>query len=260
MLAPSVKSLFDLGGKTILITGASGGIGAGIAHRFAEAGANIALHYRNGGEAVRTLAAELTQKGTHVSSFQAELTDADSVAAMIDAAVVKFTRLDVLINNAGIFPNAPLMDMSHNNWKTMMAANTDSVFLCTQKAAEQMKQTGGGAVVNIASISGLNAGPAHAHYNSSKAAVIMFGQSAAQELAAFGIRVNTVSPGLVFRPGIDEAWPEGVARWQQKAPLGRLVYPEDIADACLFLASPAARFITGVNIPVEGGVLSSPIY
>jgi len=260
MQTPGVQSLFDFTGKTVLVTGASGGIGADIARRFSEAGANIALHYRSGAKAADSLATELIKKGTNAHVFQADLTDAKSVTTMMDTVCAHFTTIDVLVNNAGIFPSVPLADMNLNEWKAMMAANTDSVFLCTQKAAEKMKESGSGAIINIASISGLNAGAAHAHYNSSKAAVIMFGQSAAQELAPYGIRVNNVSPGLVSRPGIKEAWPEGVNRWLKKTPLGRMAEPDDVADACLFLASPAARFITGINLPVEGGVLSTPIY
>ena len=132
--------------------------------------------------------------------------------------------------------------------------------LCTQAAARHMITTNRGAIVNIGSTSALNPGTDHAHYNSAKAAVIMLTRSAAQELAPYGIRVNAVSPGLIARPGIKDHWPEGVARWENKAPLGRMGEPEDVADACLFLASPAARWITAQNLVLDGGVLSSMIY
>ena len=123
-----------------------------------------------------------------------------------------------------------------------------------------MKDVGGGAIVNIASVSALNPASAHSHYNSAKAALVMLTRSAAQELGEFNIRVNAVSPGLIARPGIKEQWPEGVARWENQAPLGRMGEPEDVADACLYLASPAARWITGQNLVLDGGVLSSMIY
>jgi NAD(P)-dependent dehydrogenase (short-subunit alcohol dehydrogenase family) len=252
----SVSSLLDYSGKTVLVTGASGGIGAGIARRFAEAGANVALHYRNGQANAEALALEL---GDKAEAFQADLTNAASVSRLMDSVISHFGALDVCINNAGAFPNASIKDMTTVQWRAMMAVNTDTVFLCTQQAAARMIKAGG-AIINIASISGMNAGPDHAHYNASKAAVISFTQSAAQEFGPTGIRVNTVSPGLVSRDGIRDAWPEGVARWENKAPLGRMGTPTDIADACLFLASPAARFITGINLPVEGGVMASPIY
>ncbi len=123
-----------------------------------------------------------------------------------------------------------------------------------------MKESGGGAIVNMGSTSALNPGTDHSHYNSAKAAVVMLTRSAAQELGQYNIRVNAVSPGLIARPGIEEQWPDGVARWQNQSPLGRMGEPEDVADACLFLASPAARWISGQNLVLDGGILSSMIY
>ena len=123
-----------------------------------------------------------------------------------------------------------------------------------------MRERGGGAIVNVGSILGTNPALDHSHYNSAKAAVLAFTRSAAQELGPFGIRVNSVSPGLIHKDGIERDWPEGVERWLGKVPLGRLGEPEDIADACLFLASPAARWISGQNLAVDGGVLATRIY
>jgi len=260
MTIPSVNQLLDFSGKTVLITGADRGIGAGIARRFAEAGANVAIHYRSGKIDAEALAAELrASNNNQAHAFHADLTDESDVANLMQSVQSHFGQLDVAINNAGAFPNSSIENMSLADWKSMLAANTDTVFLCTREAAAIMKPRGG-AIVNIASISGLNAGPEHAHYNSAKAAVIMFTQSAAQEFGAFNIRVNAVSPGVIAREGIQAAWPEGVARWEEKTPLSRMGTPEDVADACLFLSSPTSRFITGVNLPVEGGILATPIY
>jgi len=114
----------------------------------------------------------------------------------------------------------------------------------------------GGAIVNIASIEGLQPAFDHSHYAASKAAVIMHTRAAALELGRAGIRVNSVSPGVIEAPGIEESWPEGVARWRAAAPLERLGHPSDVADAVLFLVSPAARWITGANLVVDGGVLA----
>lgn len=258
MPTPSVRSLLDFTGKIVLVTGASRGIGAGTARRFAEAGAKVAVHYRGGKAEAEALVEELQSKGAHAKSFHGELTEEDSVVGLMDNVAAHFGGLDIAINNAGIFPVSSIADMSLDDWNEMMAANADSVFLCTREAAKNMQA--GGAIINIASIAGMNPGPEHAHYNSSKAAVLMFTQSAAQEFGPNGIRVNAVSPGVIGRDDIRDAWPEGVARWEAKAPLGRMGTPEDVADACLFLASPAARFITGANLPVEGGVMASPIY
>ena len=150
--------------------------------------------------------------------------------------------------------------MTRDQWRTMIETNMDTVFLGTQAVAHLMKVAGSGAIINLASISAMNPASDHSHYNSAKAGVVMFTRSAAQELGPSGIRVNCISPGLVARPSLEDAWPEGVARWQQSAPLDRMGTPEDIGDACLFLASPAARWITGVNLIVDGGVMSSMIF
>ena len=247
-------------GRTVLVTGASQGIGAGIARRFAEAGANVLAHYRSNEAAMAIVISEIESRGGTALSASAELTDRKDVTRLVEETRERFGSLDVLVNNAGMFPNADLIDMTEDQWRAMFAANLDTAMFCTQAAARAMKEHGGGAILNIASISGMNPAAAHAHYNSTKAALIMFSQSAAQELGPYGIRVNTVSPGLIARPGIEEAWPDGVERWQKASPLGSMGAPEDVADACLFLASSGARFITGANLVVDGGVLSSMIY
>jgi NAD(P)-dependent dehydrogenase (short-subunit alcohol dehydrogenase family) len=151
--------------------------------------------------------------------------------------------------------------MSESEWDAVIDANLRSVFLCTQAAAKQMMAQGsGGAIVNIASIEGENPAPLHSHYDAAKGGVLMHTMAAANELGPHGIRVNAVSPGLIWREGLAEAWPDGVARYKKAVPLGRLGLADDIADACLFLASPAARWITGVNLRVDGGVMTKQIY
>jgi 3-oxoacyl-[acyl-carrier protein] reductase len=152
--------------------------------------------------------------------------------------------------------------MSEADWRAVIDANLTSVHLMSQAAARRMAAQApqGGAIVNIASIEATNPAPGHAHYGAAKAAVVMHTRSAAAELGRHGIRVNCVSPGLIDREGLAEAWPAGVRRYLDAAPLGRLGLPTDIADACLFLASPAARWITGVELVVDGGVLTSQVY
>jgi NAD(P)-dependent dehydrogenase (short-subunit alcohol dehydrogenase family) len=151
--------------------------------------------------------------------------------------------------------------MSEAEWEAVLGDNLRSVHLCTQAAARAMVKQGiHGAIVNNASIEGVSPEPDHSHYDAAKAGVLMHTRSAAYELAPHGIRVNAVSPGLIWQPGIEQSWPEGVARWQAAAPLKRLGLAEDVADACLFLASPAARWITGVNLFVDGGVMVRPSF
>jgi NAD(P)-dependent dehydrogenase (short-subunit alcohol dehydrogenase family) len=252
--------LLGLSGKVALVTGASQGIGASIARRFGEAGAAVAVHYRGNEVAAREVVSSIEQRGGRAALFHAELAGAEAARQLAGDVVAALGRLDVLVNNAGSFPNRPLLEISEADWRDMYRANVETAFFCLRAAARHMQAAGGGAIVNIASIAALAPGPEHAHYNSAKAAVVMLTRSAAQELGRYNVRVNAVSPGLVARPGIEEQWPEGVARWLAKAPLARLGEPEDVADACLFLASSAARWITGHNLVVDGGVLSSQIY
>jgi len=255
-----LSSALDFTDETILVTGASQGIGAGIARRFAEAGARVVAHYRNDAVAMEGVVADVERAGGVVRSIAAELTDPERVGELVAETVDRSGGLDVLVNNAGIFPNANLLDMTPEEWKAMFAANVDTVMLVTQAAARYMKDHGGGVVINIASISGMSPASAHAHYNATKAAVLTFTRSAAQELGPVGIRVNAVSPGLITRPGLEDAWPEGPRRYRDASPLSSIGEPEDVADACLFLASPLARWITGANLVVDGGVMTSMIY
>jgi NAD(P)-dependent dehydrogenase (short-subunit alcohol dehydrogenase family) len=243
---PPVASLLDLEGLVALVTGASGNIGAGIARRLHEAGGSVVAHGRRDAPAV---AAELGERVAPVTG------DVERDAAAICAAAVEaFGRLDVVVNNAGIQPVAPLAELGNEEVVEMLRLNVAGVAAMTREAALQMPS--GGAIVNISSIEGLQPAPLHSHYSASKAAVIMHTRSAALELGPRGIRVNCVSPGLIDAPGLEEAWPEGVERWRTAAPLHRLGTPGDVADAVVFLVSPAARWISGANLVVDGGVLA----
>jgi NAD(P)-dependent dehydrogenase (short-subunit alcohol dehydrogenase family) len=242
---PPVASLLDLTGLVAIVTGASGNIGAGIARRLHEAGASVVAHGRN----VPALAEELGERAASVTGDVER--DASAICA---AAVEAFGRLDVVVNNAGIQPVAPLMELGNEEVAEMLRINVAGVAAMTREAAARMSS--GGAIVNIGSIEGLQPAFVHSHYAASKAAVIMHTRAAALELGPQGIRVNCVSPGLIDAPGFEEAWPEGLARWRAAAPLHRLGMPLDVADAVLFLASPAARWVSGANLVVDGGVLA----
>jgi NAD(P)-dependent dehydrogenase (short-subunit alcohol dehydrogenase family) len=253
--APRVADLLDFTGRTVVVTGAGAGIGAGVARRFAEAGANVAINYRSGQAAAEALAQSLGDKAIAV---YADITDQSAVDALMLAAMQRFGRLDALINNAALQDHGPFMELAGETFDRMLQANVGGAFRCAQAAAKHMGE--GGTIVNIASISGLEPAFSHAHYCSSKAALIMLTRAAALELGPKRIRVNAVAPGLIWRDGLDKNWPEGLARWLAHVPLGRVGEDEDVADACLFLASSASRFITGATLTVDGGVTVHPSY
>jgi 3-oxoacyl-[acyl-carrier protein] reductase len=261
MTAPATRDLLDFTGKTVLVTGSGSGLGCGIATRFAEAGADVIVNYQRSRDGAQAVVQAIEKLGRRALALQADVTDRSSVESLVSRTAAAFGRLDVLVNNAGVYPLASLLDMTDVDWDAVVDSNLRGVFLCTQLAARQMiAQGGGGAIVNIASVEGESPAPLHSHYNAAKGGVLMHTRAAACELAPHGIRVNAVSPGLIWREGLEQAWPDGVERWKKAAPLARLGLPDDVADACLFLASPAARWITGTNLRVDGGVLARPSF
>ncbi|MGQ4382268.1 SDR family NAD(P)-dependent oxidoreductase [Streptomyces sp. SAS_270] len=247
-----------LAGQVALVTGAAGGIGRGIALRLARAGAAVAVHARTSdpGEVVDAV----RESGGAAVALRGDLRGEEDCRRVVREAAEWGGTLTSLVNNAGVQPVQQLPGMSLADWRAVVDTNLSSVFACTQAAAEIMRETGGGTITHIASIEAGHPAPLHAHYSASKAAVVMHARAAALEYGPHGIRVNTVSPGLVDREGLAEAWPDGVRRWQQAAPTGRLGRPEDIGDACVFLASPMASWITGHDLVVDGGVSTRPTW
>ncbi|MFG2460479.1 SDR family NAD(P)-dependent oxidoreductase [Streptomyces sp. NPDC048523] len=252
-----------LEGQVALVTGAGGGIGRGIALRFAEQGAAaVAVHCRTAASATagaaREVASRIEDFGARAVVLEADLRDEDACHRLVREVAEWGGGLTALVNNAGVQPTRPLPGMTTAQWRAVVDTNLTGVFACTQAAAEVMGP--GGCVTHIASVEASHPAPGHAHYSASKAAIVMHARSAALEYGPHGIRVNTVSPGLIDRDGLAEAWPEGVERWVRKAPLGRLGRPEDVADACVFLASPLASWVTGHDLVVDGGVSARPTW
>lgn len=266
MNIPSPQELLDFTGRVVIVTGSSGGLGSGIALRFAQAGASVVVHYHSSREGAQNVVVQVEALGGQATAIQADVTHRTEVERLVAEIVERFGRLDVLINNAGTYPPATVLEMADDEWDAVIDANLRSVFLCTQTAARQMiaqcvdDESNTRAIVNIASIEAENPAPNHSHYNAAKGGVLMYTRAAAFELGAHGIRVNAVSPGLIWKEGIEEGWPDGVERWKKAAPLTRLGLPDDVADACLFLASSAARWITGANLRVDGGVMTKQIF
>ena len=193
---PDPRDLLDLTGRVAVVTGASQGIGAGIATRLAAAGASVAVHHRSGARQAAAVVAAITKaKGTAVA-IRADLTDEEDVDALFRQTRERLGPVDILVNNAGQnFPLHPVIGMALAEWQSMIRDNTEPMFLCTRAAAAGMRARGGGAIVNIGSISASNPATDHSHYNSAKAAVLTFTRSCAQEFGPYGIRVNAVSPG-----------------------------------------------------------------
>lgn len=238
----------DLTGRRALVTGASGGIGAGIATRLAEAGAEVVAHYRSDADGAAAV-------GAH--TVHAELDAPDFAPALLAAA----GPLDIVVHNAADQHLASLQASDDATWQRMLDTNVRAVAALTRHAAQAWIDRGRpGAVVAICSIEGLQPAPDHGAYAASKAALAMWVRAAAGEYGRHGIRVNAVSPGLIGRPGLGDAWPEGVARWHAAAPLARLGTPTDVANAVAFLASDLAAWITGANLVVDGGVLCRPTW
>ncbi|MDE0200726.1 MAG: SDR family NAD(P)-dependent oxidoreductase [Caldilineaceae bacterium] len=266
--APELESALNFAGKVALISGGSRGIGAGISKRFAEAGASVVVSYVQAEGAAQEVVEQIQATCGQAHAIQADVSRADDVERLISQTVEGFGRLDVLVNNAGVYPLSPLLEMADDEWNHVLAANLTGTHNCTQRAARAMIELSArrndsessGSIINISSIEAASTAFAHSHYTAEKAGVDQYTRNAALELGDKGIRVNAVAPGLIDRPGLAQAWPEGVKRWQSRVPLARLGTAEDIADACLFLASPLARWITGVTLAVDGGVLVAPAF
>jgi len=250
----------DLSGTVAVVTGAGGILGGGIARAFAAAGAAVVVHYRRSAERAASVVGDIIAGGGQALLAQGDVTDPSECAALMATAVEAFGRLDAVVANAGVQPVAQLATMSVPQWRAVLDTNLTGSFATVQAAASTMGEQGGGAIILIGSIEGTQPAWSHAHYCASKAATIHFARAAALEYGRLGIRVNSVSPGLIWRDGLERDWPDGVARFRRAAPLGRLGRPADVGNACVFLASAMAEWITGQDLVVDGGVSAHPTW
>lgn len=242
---------YDLTGRTALITGATSGIGSDIARRLAAAGAKTILHYHSNHKKAVELAGELE----NAEIVKSDLSSEAAIENMIGSMVKGDNLPDYLVNNAGVQTIAGIADADDQTWKDIHDVNMGGIYALTKHLTNALiAAKRPGVIVNIASIEGLDPAEDHAHYAASKAAVLMYTRASALELGKYHIRVNAVSPGLIARPHIQDQWPEGVARWHDRAPLKRLGSGQDVANAVHFLLSPAAKWISGANIVVDGGM------
>ncbi len=238
--------------KSALITGTSGPLGAAIARDLAAAGARVALHYRR--REPRALAQEIRAAGGICAPVQADISREGFAPGLVAEVTDLIGRpVDILVNCAA----DQALEGGATPFASLLATNTIAAEALMRQVAEVVPRAGI-AIVNISSLEASRGVPGHAHYAASKAALESLTRSMAAELGPKGIRVNAVAPGLIARAGLENDWPEGVARWRAACPLGRLGTPKDVAAAVIFLASPKAAWITGTVLMVDGGTHSGP--
>ncbi|MFO8010696.1 MAG: SDR family oxidoreductase [Dehalococcoidia bacterium] len=264
----TIAQLYDLSGKGAVVTGGAMGIGKAIALRLAEAGASVMIADADL-DSARQTASEIQSSGGSARAFEADVRNPDDAQNTVQATVEAFGNLSILINNAGIYPICPVMDITEDLWERVLSINLKGSFIFSQAAAEQMIKGGaGGKIVNMASIDALHPNGSVAHYNASKGGLLMLTKALALELAPHGILVNAVAPGSIITPGtenlrdtISQAMgikPEDILQnFLPRIPLGRMGEPDDVARVVLFLCSGAADYITGDVLVIDGGFLLS---
>jgi 3-oxoacyl-[acyl-carrier protein] reductase len=243
-----------LRGRVALVTGSSRGIGRAIAQAFAREGAIVVLNAARSVSDARAAAQAIEAGGGKAAAIQADVARPAEARRLVAEAVRTFGRLDVLVNNAGIIDRTPFREVDEAIWRRMMDVHVTGPFFAAQAAAEVMTAQGGGAIINIASMRGIDPGGGAVHYSVSKAAVIMLTRCLARELAPL-VRVNAVAPGYTdtaFHADRSIADRQAIA---SRIPLGRFAQPEEVAKAAVFLASDEASYTTGHTLVVSGGVV-----
>lgn len=239
----------DLQGKVALVTGGAVRVGRAISLALAGRGAVVAVHYHTSAEPARTLAAEIEAAGGSAVPFQADVSDARSVDALMDAVLARFGVLDVLVNNAAIFPRTPFATVTEEDWDRALDTNLKGPFLCARRAGREMLRRGSGKIVNIADVSAFRPWGNYIPYCVSKAGVVALTQGLARALAP-AVQVNAVAPGAILFP--DAYTEQQKERVLAQVPAGRAGSPDDVARTVLFLVE-GPEYITGAVIPVDGG-------
>lgn len=242
--------------KTAIITGATRGIGRGIAVEFAKQGANVAFTYNSSVDAATALEEELNSLGVKAKGYQSNAAEFDKAQELAKEVLTEFGSIDILINNAGITKDNLLMRISEDDFDKVIEVNLKSVFNLTKAVIRPMMKQRAGSIINMSSVVGLKGNAGQANYAASKSGIIGFSKSVALELGSRNIRSNVIAPGFIeteMTGKLDEAVVQG---WRDSIPLKRGGTPEDIAHACVFLASDMSAYITGQTLSVDGGMLT----
>lgn len=243
-----------LANKTAIVTGATRGIGRAIAIRFAKEGCNVAFCGRTRGDKMIAVEKELNDLGVKAKGYAYDVADYASAQAFVKEVLTDFGQVDILVNNAGITADSAVKRMTEEQMDTVMHTNLGSVFCMTKAIQPPMWKQGHGAIVNIGSVVGIAGNYNQANYAASKAAIIGFSKSCAKEFAARNIRVNVVAPGFVETEMTAEVPEELMKTWTSRIPMKRAGKPDEVAQACVFLASDMCPYITSVVLPICGGM------
>jgi NAD(P)-dependent dehydrogenase (short-subunit alcohol dehydrogenase family) len=247
-------------GKNVIVTGAGQGIGRAIVERFAAEGADVLLIGRRN-DPLEKAVREIESVGGRAIAHPADVSDPDQVRTAVAAAMARWGRIDVLVNNAGLAEEAPFLEVDVASWDRVLGTNLRGAFLIAQAVAREQVSTGGGSIVHITSIDASGGDGPYASYNASKAGLLGLNRTMAFELAPHGIRVNCVSPGFTHTEMTESAVPPEMMDYLvnrfDRVPMRRLVKPEEIAAACAFLASDDASAITGIDLTVDCGLTAN---
>ena len=246
-----------LEGKIAIITGGSRGIGRGIAKIFAQQGANVAFTYSSSVTEANQLEEELKTFGVKVKGYQSNAADFNQCEQLVEEVVKDFGTVDILINNAGITKDTLLMRMSEEDFDKVIQVNLKSVFNMTKAAQKIMLKQRKGSIINISSVVGVQGNAGQANYAASKAGILGFTKSVALEMGSRNIRCNAIAPGFIETEMTATLKPEIVEGWRNAIPLKRGGQPEDVANACVFLASDLSSYITGQVLRVDGGMITA---
>ena len=245
-----------LEGKVAIITGASRGIGSGIAKVFAQQGANVAFTYSSSAESAMALENELNALGIKAKGYQSNAADFSDAHKLVDDVIAEFGTIDILINNAGITKDNLLMRMSEEDFDKVIEINLKSVFNMTKAVQKIMLKNRKGSIVNMSSVVGVKGNAGQANYAASKAGMIGFTKSIALELGSRNIRCNAIAPGFIETEMTAKLNEDVVKGWREAIPLKRGGSPEDVANVCVFLSSDMSAYVTGQVINVDGGMLT----